>query len=358
MKILRVIPLVLILLVTFLPACSGKTTSVPMSNYVNEIVGFAVDYPQNWTTDQSSSYRFLAGSPDTAPASGTFNNKAGIIATVSIALTPEDSISLETRYHNFYNQLLQAIGVSEFEEISAGNTTFGQNISGYAGNFKFTDNVGDWDINCYISEVHGSYCYYYYIIWTYSLIDSSKSNESILASVLDSFRYVNITVTPTAPKKHYDAAPPMTIDINKQYTVTMTTVYGDMVFQLFPIDAPQTVNNFIFLAREGYFDDTVFHRVIDNFVVQGGDPTGTGMGNPGYYIPDEISSRQHLAGTLSMANSGAGTDTNGSQFFICYVDQPSLNGSHSVFGQLVQGTDVLNKIQKNDRLIKVTIEEK
>jgi peptidyl-prolyl cis-trans isomerase B (cyclophilin B) len=138
--------------------------------------------------------------------------------------------------------------------------------------------------------------------------------------------------------------------------VTMTTNYGNMVLQLFPADAPQTVNSFVFLIREGFYDDTIFHRVIPDFVVQGGDPTGTGTGSAGYLLPDEISTRQHIAGTLSMAN--AGPNTNGSQFFICYGSQPSLDGHYSVFGQLIEGTDVLNKIKQGDKLIKVTVEEK
>lgn len=157
-------------------------------------------------------------------------------------------------------------------------------------------------------------------------------------------------------KRSYAGPPEMAIDTKKKYTATMKTQRGDLVLELFAADAPKTVNNFVFLAREGFFDDTVFHRVIAGFVVQGGDPTGTGTGGPGYKFADEFSSRKHLTGTLSMANSGA--NTNGSQFFICYAPQPHLDGKHSVFGQLTSGMDVMLKIKQGDKLIKVTIAEK
>jgi peptidyl-prolyl cis-trans isomerase B (cyclophilin B) len=162
-------------------------------------------------------------------------------------------------------------------------------------------------------------------------------------------------VTPSKPKT-YSAPPPMTIDTSKQYTAIMETSKGTLELELFAKDVPITVNNFVFLAREGFYNGTKFHRVIPGFVVQGGDPTGTGYGNPGYAINDEITTHKHVAGALSMANSGP--NTNGSQFFITYTAQPTLDGHYSVFGQLTQGMDVLQKIQQGDTLIKVTITEK
>ena len=147
----------------------------------------------------------------------------------------------------------------------------------------------------------------------------------------------------------------MTIDKDKKYTATLETSKGSMKIELYAKDAPNTVNNFVFLARDGFYDGTVFHRVIAGFMAQGGDPTGTGRGGPGYRFGDEFSTRTHVTGTLSMAN--AGPNTNGSQFFICFAPQPHLNGHHTVFGQLVQGTDVLNKIAQGDKLIKVSMEE-
>ncbi len=172
----------------------------------------------------------------------------------------------------------------------------------------------------------------------------------------------------TAPSlKRYSAAPPMKIDPNKQYTAIMETAKGKMILELFAKDVPVTVNNFVFLAREGYYDNSTFHRVIVNFMAQGGDPTGTGSGGPGYYIKNEITSHKHLAVALSMART-AQPDTNGSQFFICYTPQPDLDGLYSVFGQLKEGMDVLKQLTPRDptqnpqfpgdRLIKVTIEEK
>ncbi|MFC1861009.1 peptidylprolyl isomerase [Chloroflexota bacterium] len=146
--------------------------------------------------------------------------------------------------------------------------------------------------------------------------------------------------------KTYSSPPPMTIDKNKKYTAIFETVKGDLVIELFAKDVPNTVNNFVFLARDGYYDGTTFHRVIPGFMVQGGDPTGTGRGGPGYRFADEFTQHKHVAGTLSMAN--AGPNTNGSQFFICYAPQPGLDGKHAVFGQLKDGMDVLMSITPRD----------
>jgi peptidyl-prolyl cis-trans isomerase B (cyclophilin B) len=149
----------------------------------------------------------------------------------------------------------------------------------------------------------------------------------------------------------------MTIDPNKQYSVTLTTSRGEIVCDLFAKDAPKTVNNFVFLAREKFYDGTVFHRVIDNFMIQGGDPTGTGRGGPGYQFEDEVkmNPHKHQVGSLSMAN--AGPNTNGSQFFITHIATDWLNGKHTVFGQVKTGQDVVNSIRQGDELISVTISE-
>jgi len=156
--------------------------------------------------------------------------------------------------------------------------------------------------------------------------------------------------------KKYAAPPAMTIDPAKSYTATMETSAGKLVLDLFAADAPMTVNNFVFLARDGFYDGTTFHRVISNFMAQGGDPTGTGSGGPGYQFADEFSPKlKHVTGALSMAN--AGPKTNGSQFFICYGPQPHLNGKHSVFGLLVEGMDVLKKLKNGSKIISVTIKE-
>ena len=154
---------------------------------------------------------------------------------------------------------------------------------------------------------------------------------------------------------NYSAAPPMTIDTSKQYTATIETEKGSMVLELFASDVPVTVNNFVFLAREGFYDGTTFHRVIPDFMAQGGDPTGTGTGGPGYKFADEFTKHTHVAGSLSMANSGP--NTNGSQFFITYGPQPQLDRKHSVFGQLVLGANVLKAIKNGDTIVKITIEE-
>ena len=153
----------------------------------------------------------------------------------------------------------------------------------------------------------------------------------------------------------YSEPPPMTMDTSKQYTSTIETEKGIIVLELFASDVPVTVNNFVFLAREGFYDDTTFHRVIPDFMAQGGDPTGTGTGGPGYKFADEFTKRTHVAGALSMANSGP--NTNGSQFFITYTPQPHLDGNHSVFGQLIEGMDVLKKIEPGDIIKRIIIEE-
>jgi peptidyl-prolyl cis-trans isomerase B (cyclophilin B) len=157
-------------------------------------------------------------------------------------------------------------------------------------------------------------------------------------------------------RKNYSSPPPMIINTEKQYTATIKTNKGDLVLELFTKDAPATVNNFVFLAREGFYDGTTFHRVIPDFVAQGGDPSGTGTGNPGYFFADEITKHIHVTGSLSMAN--AGPNTNGCQFFITYAPQPHLDGKHSVFGRLVWGTSILKNIKQGDAIKSISIEEK
>lgn len=166
--------------------------------------------------------------------------------------------------------------------------------------------------------------------------------------------------------KQWNTPPAMQIDPAKSYKAHMETDKGTMVIQLFADKTPNTVNNFVFLSREGYYDGVIFHRVIDSFMVQGGDPTGTGRGGPGYKFGDEFhpSLKHDKQGILSMANAGPGT--NGSQFFITHLATPWLDNKHSVFGQVVEGLDVLMSIPARDpgnvnapavKIIRVTIEE-
>lgn len=145
----------------------------------------------------------------------------------------------------------------------------------------------------------------------------------------------------------YSAEPPMTIDTSKTYIATIKTEVGDIKVELYPQDAPRHVNNFVFLAREGFYNGVTFHRVIPGFVAQAGDPTGTGSGGPGYTIPDEVNSRTFVDGTLGMAKTSA-PNSAGSQWFIAYAPQPNLNGGYTVFGQLTEGRDVLDKIAPRD----------
>ncbi len=144
--------------------------------------------------------------------------------------------------------------------------------------------------------------------------------------------------------KQWKTPPAMEIDPKKKYTAHMETDKGTLVIQLFADKAPKTVNNFVFLARQGFYEGVIFHRVINDFMAQGGDPTGTGSGGPGYKFEDEFhpSLRHNKRGVLSMAN--AGPNTNGSQFFITHVPTPHLDNKHSVFGQVIEGEDVLMSI--------------
>jgi peptidyl-prolyl cis-trans isomerase B (cyclophilin B) len=157
--------------------------------------------------------------------------------------------------------------------------------------------------------------------------------------------------------KQWSKAPDMQIDPKKHYTITMETNKGTITIELYPQHAPLTVNNFVFLAREGFYDGVVFHRVIKDFVIQGGDPTGSGSGGPGYRFADETMGNplKHGEGMLSMAN--AGPNTNGSQFFITHKPQPHLDGRHTVFGKVTDGMNVVNSIQQGDKMLKVTAQE-
>lgn len=155
----------------------------------------------------------------------------------------------------------------------------------------------------------------------------------------------------------YDAPPAMQIDPTKGYTATFSTSKGDIQLSLDAAHAPMTVNNFVFLARDGFYDGTVFHRVISGFMAQGGDPTATGRGGPGYRFADEFDGNpnRHERGVISMANAGPGT--NGSQFFITFAPQPHLDGRHTVFGRVTGGMDVVDQIRQGDALESVTISE-
>ena len=166
--------------------------------------------------------------------------------------------------------------------------------------------------------------------------------------------------------KQWNTAPAMAIDSKKKYKAYMETAKGTIVIELFADKAPKTVNNFVFLAREGFYDGIIFHRVIKDFMAQGGDPTGKGTGGPGYKFADEFhpSLKHDKPGRLSMAN--AGPNTNGSQFFITHVATPWLDNKHAIFGQVVEGMDVLLSIPPRDptnanapavKIIRVTISE-
>ena len=157
--------------------------------------------------------------------------------------------------------------------------------------------------------------------------------------------------------KQWDRPPAMQIDPEKSYRAVVETDKGNIELQLYPQHAPKTVNNFVFLAKEGFYDGVSFHRVISNFMIQGGDPAGTGRGGPGYQFEDEVKGNplRHETGVISMAN--AGPNTNGSQFFITHSPQPHLDGHHTVFGKVIEGQAVVDAIRQGDRMVTIKVEE-
>ena len=157
--------------------------------------------------------------------------------------------------------------------------------------------------------------------------------------------------------KQWSAPPEMQIDATKDYMISIETNRGTIELSLQPQHAPNTVNNFVFLAKQGYYDGVKFHRVIADFMIQTGDPTGTGRGGPGYRFADECKGNplKHSRGVISMAN--AGPNTNGSQFFITHVATPHLDGKHTVFGKVTKGLDVVDTIAQGDVMVSVTVGE-
>ncbi len=170
-----------------------------------------------------------------------------------------------------------------------------------------------------------------------------------------------VATAPAKPATKYTAPPPMTIDTSKVYVATIETDRGNIVAELYPADAPQHVNNFVFLAKEGFYNGLTFHRVEPGFVIQGGDPLGNGQGGPGYNIPAEIK-RKHPEGALAAARLGDQVnpkrESSGSQFYITLAATPNLDGAYTSYGQVVQGMDVVKKIQRGDKINKVTITTK
>ncbi len=157
--------------------------------------------------------------------------------------------------------------------------------------------------------------------------------------------------------KSYSSAPAMTIDPAKKFAATIETSRGTINVDLFAKDAPMTVNNFVVLSRDGFYDGLKFHRVIPDFMIQGGDPAGTGSGGPGYKFGDEVGAGKpkHKVGSLSMANAGPGT--NGSQFFITHIATDWLDGKHTVFGQVTNGQEIVNAVKQGDTIKSITITE-
>jgi cyclophilin family peptidyl-prolyl cis-trans isomerase len=179
--------------------------------------------------------------------------------------------------------------------------------------------------------------------------------SSAAASAATSAAASAATSPAASGRKTYTAPPPMTINTNQHYTATIDTEKGTIVMDLDPALAPQTVNNFVFLAKDGFYDGLLWHRVVPDFVVQGGDPQGTGAGGPGYKFNDELPPKgQYTAGCVAMANSGP--NTNGSQFFICTADDTlKLSPLYNLFGYVKSGLDVAQKIAVGDHMRKVTI---
>ena len=183
--------------------------------------------------------------------------------------------------------------------------------------------------------------------WEFFLLVFLIPTVTLLACSMNSGESQTHSPTPAETTEpgvlQWSSSPPMTIDQGRQYIATIKTNLGDIEVQLFPQDAPLAVNNFVFLAREGFYNSVKFHRVVKGFVIQGGDPTGTGAGGPGYTFADEKVTRDYIAGVLAMAN--AGPDTNGSQFFITLADLSSkLPKNYTIFGQVTSGFNIVQKI--------------
>ena len=174
-------------------------------------------------------------------------------------------------------------------------------------------------------------------------LPSATSSAGVSAASPTPLRVATRTVN-----RQYSSLPPQTIDVSAEYAATIRTNMGSIVVELFPGQAPVTVNNFVFLAENAFYDGLTFHRVLEDFMVQGGDPSGNGTGGPGYHFQDEISPDLvfDVPGKLAMANAGGGTSTNGSQFFITTVPTPHLDGDHTIFGQVTFGQDVVDSISR------------
>jgi cyclophilin family peptidyl-prolyl cis-trans isomerase len=177
----------------------------------------------------------------------------------------------------------------------------------------------------------------------WALLSSPKNNTAQTTA-----NDPNQPAAPTLNARQYPSAPPMTVDAKKQYFATFKMAKGgEFVAQLFPDKAPITVNSFVFLAKEGFFNGVTFHRVLEGFMAQGGDPTGTGASGPGYeFINEDNDLKFDKAGVVAMAN--AGRDTNGSQFFITFAPTEQLNGGYTIFGQVISGMEVVNAITRRD----------
>lgn len=184
------------------------------------------------------------------------------------------------------------------------------------------------------------------VILNFSSIFGDGTVDSAETGAVDDEPGPLAEIAPEERLNYYDQPPEMTIDSDQEYEAIISTEKGDMRLRLYAGESPLTVNNFVFLAREGFYDDTIFHRVIEGFMAQAGDPTGTGAGGPGYEFADEVDNGLVFdrAGLLAMANRGA--DTNGSQFFITYAPTPHLNGAHTIFGELIEGEEVLNSLTR------------
>ena len=194
-------------------------------------------------------------------------------------------------------------------------------------------------------------------------------NGQIYSGPRDHGSFKDILALILLGKRQFTSCPPFTVDTNKQYLATLRTEKGDVVIQLFADKAPATVNSFIFLAQNGWYDNITFHRVVPNLFAQTGDPSGTGKGNPGYYVITEIDSslKFNRPGVVAMVNSGP--DTSGSQFFITYAPTTQFDGQYTIFGQVISGMDVLASLtprdaqpgtesQPGDKLLSVTIQER
>jgi cyclophilin family peptidyl-prolyl cis-trans isomerase/protein-disulfide isomerase len=361
--------------------------------FTPELLRFAIKLTQEGVFGQNPALTIDPASPYTATIT---TNKGVVVLSLDAAKAPQAVNSFVfLAHHGWYDNSPFLVVTSKFViggdpgqtngypgyTISAENNTFDQANPGMVGMFPLDQQGQYYGSLFFIARdvITGTtgLPFFANVVSGQDTLAALSPKASPQVTTTDIIQSVTVegplvapkpTVVPT-PAKQWTAEPDLTIDVNKTYTATLHTAKGDIAIQLLPKIAPHTVNNFVFLARQGFYDGVTFHRVLPGFMAQGGDPTGTGRGGPGYQFKDEITSTVTFDGAGVVAMANAGPNTNGSQFFITYAAQPSLNGNYSIFGKVISGMDAALALSPRDpgmnpnapvgdAILSVTIEEK